>query len=255
MQVNAHLIRRYYPNAEVHIVKGYNHLVYANQQPDAYAGLVPGVFDRIKMYTGENMMNKKDLNQMENTTSAQVYYQWLEKSISASKGCYEMTVIEGELSGMKILWEGEMPVCVYMTDEKTETKKKAAAIITSVMEQSEWTDRRLPSVLEFDFGKVFAEKVGGGQQMIICGAGHVSIALLRMARMVGFHVTVIDDRPAFCNKAREAGADEVICEPFSQALEAIDDRNEPYFVIVTRGHQYDVDCMQPSLENVTAISA
>ena len=54
------------------------------------------------MYTGENMMNKKDLNQMENTTSAQVYYQWLEKSISASKGCYEMTVIEGELSGMKI---------------------------------------------------------------------------------------------------------------------------------------------------------
>ena len=81
-------------------------------------------------------MNKKDLNQMENTTSAQVYYQWLEKSISASKGCYEMTVIEGELSGMKILWEGEMPVCVYMTDEKTETKKKAAAIITSVMEQT-----------------------------------------------------------------------------------------------------------------------
>lgn len=192
-------------------------------------------------------MNKKDLNQMENTTSAQVYYQWLEKSISASKGCYEMTVIEGELSGMKILWEGEMPVCVYMTDEKTETKKKAAAIITSVMEQSEWTDRRLPSVLEFDFGKVFAEKVGGGQQMIICGAGHVSIALLRMARMVGFHVTVIDDRPAFCNKAREAGADEVICEPFSQALEAIDDRNEPYFVIVTRGHQYDVDCMHAIL--------
>ena len=40
MQVNAHLIRRYYPNAEVHIVKGYNHLVYANQQPDAYAGLI-----------------------------------------------------------------------------------------------------------------------------------------------------------------------------------------------------------------------
>lgn len=40
MQLNAHLIRRYYPNAEVHIVKGYNHLVYANQQPDAYAGLI-----------------------------------------------------------------------------------------------------------------------------------------------------------------------------------------------------------------------
>jgi len=188
------------------------------------------------------MMNR-DFNQMVNTTSAQTYYQWLEKSVSGSKGCYEMTVIEGELSGMKILWEGETPVCVYMADENTETKEKAEDVIVSVMKQREWTDRQLPAVLHFDFGKVFAEKVGGGQQMVICGAGHVSIALLRMARMVGFHVTVIDDRPAFCNKAREAGADEVICEPFSQALKAFDDRNEPYFVIVTRGHQYDVDCM------------
>jgi len=40
MQVNAHLIRRYYPDAEIHIVKGYNHLVYANQQPETYAGLI-----------------------------------------------------------------------------------------------------------------------------------------------------------------------------------------------------------------------
>lgn len=84
-------------------------------------------------------------------------------------------------------------------------KEKAAAIITSVMEQSEWTDRQLPSVLEFDFGKVFAEKVGGGQQMIICGAGHVSIALLRMARMVGFHVTIIDDRRLSATRQRGRG--------------------------------------------------
>ena len=44
---------------------------------------------------------------------------------------------------------------------------------------------------------VFMEKVGSGKQMVICGAGHVSIALLRLANMVGFLVTVIDDRPVF----------------------------------------------------------
>ena len=195
-------------------------------------------------------MLNQDFNQiqMENTASAQTYYQRLEKSVSGSKGCYEMTVIEGETCGLKLLWEGERPVCAYMTDESSVTKKKADAVIASVMNQPEWMDRRLPAILDFEFGKVFAEKVGGGQQMVICGAGHVSIALLRMAKMVGFHVTVIDDRPVFCNKAREAGADEVICEPFQQALEAIDDRNDPYFVIVTRGHQYDVDCMHVILE-------
>lgn len=40
LQVNAHLIRKYYPNAKIHVVKGYNHLVYANRQPEAYVGLI-----------------------------------------------------------------------------------------------------------------------------------------------------------------------------------------------------------------------
>ena len=89
-------------------------------------------------------MNKKDLNQMENTTSAQVYYQWLEKSISVSKGCYEMTVIEGELSGMKILWEGEMPVCVYMTDEKTDKEKSSCN--HNICDGTERMDRQAAAV-------------------------------------------------------------------------------------------------------------
>lgn len=188
-------------------------------------------------------MLNKEMNQIEKTTSAQMYYQCLEKSVSGNKSCYEMTVIEGDPCGLKILWEDETPIIVYLPEDSQDVQERAAAVIAAAASKSEWTDRRLPAVIPFDFGKVFAEKIGGGQQMVICGAGHVSIALLRMARMVGFHVTVIDDRPVFCNRAREAGADEVICEPFSQALEKLDDRNEPYFVIVTRGHQYDVDCM------------
>ena len=39
-QVNALMIRKYYPEAKIHVVKGYNHLVYANQQPEAYAGMI-----------------------------------------------------------------------------------------------------------------------------------------------------------------------------------------------------------------------
>ena len=69
-----------------------------------------------------------------------------------------MTVIEGELSGMKILWEGEMPVCVYMTDEKTETKEKSSCN-HNICDGTERMDRQAAAVsAEFDFGKVFAEK-------------------------------------------------------------------------------------------------
>lgn len=40
LQVNVRAIKKYYPNVTIQIVKGYNHLVYANQEPEAYAQIV-----------------------------------------------------------------------------------------------------------------------------------------------------------------------------------------------------------------------
>lgn len=193
-------------------------------------------------------MVSKNLNQIEYTASAQIYYCMLDNYISGSKSCYETTVVEGKLCGLKVLWEDGQPAAAYLPQSDRKTQEKAKTVIAEMAAHFSWSDQRLPAVLTFDEGRVFAEKVGSSQQLIICGAGHVSIALLRIARMVGFHVTIIDDRPVFCNRAREAGADEVICEPFRRALEQLDDGNDPYYVIVTRGHQYDVDCMHVILE-------
>ncbi len=40
LQVNVRAIKKYYPNVMIQIVKGYNHLVYANQEPEAYARII-----------------------------------------------------------------------------------------------------------------------------------------------------------------------------------------------------------------------
>lgn len=39
-KINAHLIKRYYPDAEIEIIPGYNHLVYANHHPEKFAGRI-----------------------------------------------------------------------------------------------------------------------------------------------------------------------------------------------------------------------
>ena len=188
-------------------------------------------------------MKEQVLNEIVKFDSTAEYYQQLEKSILGNQSCYEATVVDGELLGMKVLVEGKHPVGLYLPNATDERRQKAEQMILDYVADPDYFERYMSIGPTANDHFVFMEKVGSGKQMVICGAGHVSIALLRLAKMVGFKVTVIDDRPVFCNKAREAGADEVICEPFRQALERMDDHQEPYFIIVTRGHQYDVDCM------------
>ncbi len=100
---------------------------------------------------------------------------------------------------------------------------------------------------KMDGETVYYEQLTGKQRMVICGAGNVSIPLIRLAKMTGFLVTVIEDRPVFADQARTAGADCVLCDAFVHALEAIPGGRDAYFVVVTRGHRYDLDCLQSIL--------
>ncbi len=100
---------------------------------------------------------------------------------------------------------------------------------------------------EIDGCTVYSEHIGNEKKVVICGAGHVAIAIEKLALMIGCGVTVIDDRPEFARKAREAGDARVICAPFEQALSEISGDSDTYFVIVTRGHQWDIECLRAIL--------
>ena len=53
--------------------------------------------------------------------------------------------------------------------------------------------------------RIFGERIGRTPKLIICGAGHVSMPIIRMGKMLGFVVTVIEDRPKFADNARQQG--------------------------------------------------
>ena len=94
---------------------------------------------------------------------------------------------------------------------------------------------------------VFCDCLGDKKKLVICGAGHVGVALLRMALLLGFDVTVLEDRPYFADGARRAGAKRVICDSFEQGLDAVDSDEDTYFVVMTRGHRYDMVCLEKIL--------
>lgn len=102
----------------------------------------------------------------------------------------------------------------------------------------------LPSVVTEDVIRIYRERIGGRKKLYICGGGHVSMPIIRIGKMIGFTVTVLEDRPKFADNARAAGADRVFCEPFGDGLARITGDEDSWFVIVTRGHRYDTECLE-----------
>lgn len=72
-------------------------------------------------------------------------------------------------------------------------------------------------------------------------------ATVRLARLLGLPVLAIDDREEYAQQLRDAGADNVLCLPFEQALKQVPGSAETYFIIVTRAHAFDVICLEQIL--------
>lgn len=81
-------------------------------------------------------------------------------------------------------------------------------------------------------------------KLLILGAGHIARPLATMAKIVGYEVTVVDDRPSFANSARFSTANTIICEDFERALDDININPQTFVVIITRGHRYDKVCLR-----------
>jgi xanthine dehydrogenase accessory factor len=91
-------------------------------------------------------------------------------------------------------------------------------------------------------GRVFLDVMTPGTHLLICGAGHIALPLARFGRELGFRVTVLDDRPDFAHADRFPGC-RVVAQDFAGALGAMSLGPEDYVVVITRGHEHDVDCL------------
>lgn len=143
-----------------------------------------------------------------------------------------LTVLEGEsvsekalvING-KIVWESK----------KNGYFRRHEADVKNVTESG---------IVTFENIRIFCDTLGQEKRIVICGAGHVSIPVIKMALMMDCEVIVLEDRPVYADHARQAGASRVICEPFGEALDKIEGSADTYFVILTRGHRYDQICLE-----------
>jgi xanthine dehydrogenase accessory factor len=115
------------------------------------------------------------------------------------------------------------------------------------------------ALLHFELNDDFAQENGlicGGQMdvhvdplepapsLYIIGAGHVGWHLARLTSELDFRVHVIDDREKFANPERFPEAKEVVVEPIAEWLDRAAIPSSAYVVVVTRGHQGDLEAMR-----------
>ena len=93
----------------------------------------------------------------------------------------------------------------------------------------------------------FVEPVRPLPRLVVAGAGHVGRAVARLGNLLDFSVTVIDDRAEFANIVNVPEADEVIAADIGEAVKAVEDSPDNYFVIVTRGHQKDAEALRAAI--------
>lgn len=93
-----------------------------------------------------------------------------------------------------------------------------------------------------DATDLLIEPVASKPRLVIAGGGHVALAIARQASLLEYDVTVIEDRPAFADPARFAGAT-VLCGDVPQTLCEQHYHWNSFIVIATRGHKLDADCI------------
>ena len=91
--------------------------------------------------------------------------------------------------------------------------------------------------------KVFIDVLQPKEEVLIFGAGHIAVYVSKLAKMVGFKVTVVDSRKEFANQDRFPEADEIIAEDTEKALRHLNIAPSTYIIVVTRGHLKDEEVL------------
>jgi len=80
--------------------------------------------------------------------------------------------------------------------------------------------------------------------LLIVGAGHIAEPLHLQGALLGFDVTVVDDRPDFVDGERFPHARRVVQVDFSDPFATLPPPTRSHVVLVTRGHKYDYECLR-----------
>ncbi len=106
-------------------------------------------------------------------------------------------------------------------------------------------DTGAPADADLGDGRLlFAQPYRCAQRLVIAGGGHIAVELAALGAQLGFRVLVMEDRAEFVDPTRFAPGIETRLVDFARAFEGVPLDASTYLVLVTRGHEHDLDCLR-----------
>jgi xanthine dehydrogenase accessory factor len=177
-------------------------------------------------------------------------YGALRAAIHADEPCALVTVIEGPHTGSKLLLRPGVDPMGTLGDPDLDrvAARDALGELTAgtnvVRHYGEHGEARESAVA------VFVESFAPLPQMLIFGAVDFTAALVRVAKILGYRVTVCDAREVFATERRFPDADEVVVDWPHRLLEragpALSGRDA--VCVLTHDHKFDVPAIMAALQ-------
>lgn len=166
------------------------------------------------------------------------FYKRLNEGLNNNKNVYMVTIIEDNNLVDKIL---------KIDDEIIVENQERIEFYSGIIDKINFND--CEKKIKINNIEIIVEHIISKPRLIICGGGHIALSLASIAKMLDFNITVIDDREEFASRERFKEVDNIICDNFTNALHNIKFNKNSYFVIVTRGHKDDQECIEKILKS------
>jgi len=145
--------------------------------------------------------------------------------------------------GSRLLLHPDGTISTDISDSRLVTTIESRARQARAARNANTTILRLPD----DEGEVFLETVRLPTPLVVFGAGHDAIPVVRFAKEIGWHVTVIDHRPAYATKERFPQADEVIMSGPSEIPSSLSLTSDTAALIMTHNFLRDLNLLKALL--------
>ncbi|HEY0069079.1 MAG TPA: XdhC/CoxI family protein [Chloroflexia bacterium] len=171
-------------------------------------------------------------------------YSLLNKLLAENKPAAIATVISGELAGTKMLvFGGAMAAGGIHPDLDSLISADAWDLL------AEGRSETRTYIVMGESLEVFLETFPPPVRLVIVGAVHVAIPLHRIAKMLGYHVTVVDARGVLATAERFPLADRLMVEWPDDAMNALDLDSSTSVVVLTHDPKFDIPALLTALNS------
>lgn len=156
-----------------------------------------------------------------------------------AEACHSLILAEGQV---------DIPAGLAITPDEVESKP-GKPVIHLLDKTIRLDEIHGASLFEVGGDEYLIDPVDIFGTVYLFGGGHVSLQVAIAAKMVGFRVVVLDDRPEFVSEERFPMAEERILVPsFATCFDDLKLDPNSYLVIVTRGHLHDQIVLEQALK-------